>query len=473
MPRQVTCGRMGVRLRTSWRAGSSRATGGRGTGARATERRGSDGRGPDAGGPEGRLTRRAALGAIVATTALAATSRLALAAEGGARAVTGLKPMTSGAKPIAPAERNARIAKLQALMQQQKIAALLVDTGSTLDYFTGVRWHLSERVTAAVIPASGKTAIVTPFFEQPTIHEMLQIPAEIRSWQEDENPFALIAGVLNDHATPGGPLAVDGTARYYVLDAVTKALKSQRQVVPGHELVRACRMFKSPAELALLQIANDVTLAALRYVHAHLELGMRTADVSDLMDRATLALGAEPEFSMALLNEASAFPHGSKVVQTIRNGSVILMDCGCVVHGYQSDISRTWVFGKPTVRQREVWNTVKRGQEIVLETAITGVPTGSIDEAVRVFYESKGWGKNYALPGLSHRTGHGIGLDGHEDPYLVRSDMTPLQAGMCFSDEPGIYIPGEFGIRLEDCWHMTEHGPKLFTPLARSIDDPI
>jgi Xaa-Pro dipeptidase len=417
-----------------------------------------------------RFSRRAAMGAIAAATAVAATSARAAV---GARQVTGLKPMTSGAKPISPAERNARVTKLQGLMQQKKIAALLVDTGSTLDYFTGVQWHLSERVTAAVIPASGKTVIVTPFFEQPTIHEMLQIPAEIRTWQEDENPFELIAGVLNDRSAPTGPLAVEGTTRYYVLDAVTKALKRQREVVPGHELVRACRMFKSPAELALLQIANDVTLTALRYVHAHLELGMRTADVSDLMDQATVALGAESEFSMALLNEASAFPHGSKVVQTIRNGSVVLMDCGCVVHGYQSDISRTWVFGEPTARQREVWNTVRRGQEIALETAKAGVPTGNIDKAVRAFYESKGWGNNYSLPGLSHRTGHGIGLDGHEDPYLVRSDTTPLQAGMCFSDEPGIYIPGEFGIRLEDCWHMTEQGPKLFTALAKSIDDPV
>jgi Xaa-Pro aminopeptidase len=417
-----------------------------------------------------RFSRRAAMAAIAAATAVAATSARAAV---GARQVTGLKPMTSGAKPISPAERNARVTKLQGLMQQKKIAALLVDTGSTLDYFTGVQWHLSERVTAAVIPAFGKTVIVTPFFEQPTIHEMLQIPAEIRTWQEDENPFELIAGALNDRGAPTGPLAVEGTTRYYVLDAVTKALKSQREVVPGHELVRACRMFKSPAELALLQIANDVTLTALRYVHAHLELGMRTADVSDLMDQATVALGAESEFSMALLNEASAFPHGSKVVQTIRNGSVVLMDCGCVVHGYQSDISRTWVFGEPTARQREVWNTVKRGQEIALETAKAGVPTGNIDKAVRAFYESKGWGNNYSLPGLSHRTGHGIGLDGHEDPYLVRSDTTPLQAGMCFSDEPGIYIPGEFGIRLEDCWHMTEQGPKLFTALAKSIDDPV
>jgi Xaa-Pro dipeptidase len=200
---------------------------------------------------------------------------------------------------------------------------------------------------------------------------------------------------------------------------------------------------------------------------------MQTADVAKLTGDATTALGGGYDFSLALLNEASAFPHGSKVVQTVREGSVILIDAGCTLHGYQSDISRSWIFGEPTARQREVWNMVKRGQEIALETAKIGTPVGSIDKAVRAFYESKGWSKNYALPGLSHRTGHGIGMDGHENPYLVRSDTTPLAAGMCFSDEPGLYIPGEFGIRLEDCWHMTEQGPKLFTELARSIDQPV
>ncbi len=419
------------------------------------------------------LTRRAMLDATVATVALATTTTEAIGAHNSPPRPVGLKSMTSGAQPISVEERSMRIAKLQGLMQQQKIAALLVESGSTLEYFTGVNWWLSERVTAAIIPATGKTIVVTPFFEQPSIHEMLQVPAEIRTWQEDQSPIDLIAASLNDRAMPAGPLAVDVNTRYFVFDGVNRALTSRRQLVSGNELVRACRMFKSRAELALLQLANDVTLAALRYVHAHLEAGMQTADVSDLMDRTTVALGATPEFSMALLNEASAFPHGSKVVQTIRNGSVILMDCGCVVHGYQSDISRTWVFGEPTPRQREVWDTVKRGQEIALETAKPGVPVGGIDTAVRAYYEGKGWGKNYALPGLSHRTGHGIGLDGHEAPYLVRNDTTPLQPGMCFSDEPGIYIPGEFGVRLEDCWHMTEQGPKLFTPLARSLDDPI
>jgi Xaa-Pro dipeptidase len=245
------------------------------------------------------------------------------------------------------------------------------------------------------------------------------------------------------------------------------------QIVTADPLVRACRLVKSPAELALMQTANDVTLAALRFVHGQVERGMGSEDIGGLMDRATTALGGAPEFSLVLLNEASAYPHGSLQAQTVREGSVVLMDCGCTVHGYQSDISRTWVHGQANARQRKVWNTVKRGQEIALETAKIGVPTGRIDDAVRAYYESQGWGPGYKLPGLSHRTGHGIGLDGHEPAYLVHGDDTALQAGMCFSDEPGIYIPGEFGIRLEDCWTMTASGPKLFTALAKSLDEPV
>jgi len=233
-------------------------------------------------------------------------------------------------------------------------------------------------------------------------------------------------------------------------------------------------MFKSAAELALMQAANDVTLAALRHVHGRLQAGMTAQDIRAMMNAATLALGGHGvEFALVLLNEASAYPHGSRKPQAVREGSTVLMDCGCNVFGYQSDITRTWVFGEPTAKQRQVWATVKRGQELALETARPGTPAGVIDDRVRAFYEKEGWGPGYRLPGLPHRTGHGIGLDGHEAPYLVRGDAKPLAPGMCFSDEPGLYIPGEFGIRLEDCWHMTEQGPRLFTPLARSIDDPI
>ena len=237
--------------------------------------------------------------------------------------------------------------------------------------------------------------------------------------------------------------------------------------------MRACRVVKSSTELALMQSANDITLAALKHVHSRIEVGMRGHDIMEMMVAATEALGGSHEFSLVLLNDASAYPHGSVKPQTIRKGSVVLIDSGCSVHGYQSDISRTWVFGEPTSRQKEVWDTVKRGQEIALETAKIGVAAGAVDKAVREFYEGRGWSKDYGLPGTSHRTGHGIGMDGHEPPYLVRSDTTPLEAGMCFSDEPGIYIPEQFGIRLEDCWYMSEAGPKLFTPLAASIDEPI
>jgi Xaa-Pro dipeptidase len=415
------------------------------------------------------LTRRTLLAALGATTAAVAAGKAPPKAGG-----TGeLSPITADARPIAREERAARLAKVQGLMQQQKIAALLVESGSTLEYFTGVRWHRSERVTAAVIPAHGGVIIVTPFFESPSIQEMLQVDADIRPWKEDENPFALLAAALREHGAAAAPAAIEPTTRYFILNHIALSAPRTITMVPGTKLVDECRMIKSPAELALLQSANNVTLAALRHVHGHVQAGMHGTDLARLMEEATTALGGVPGFSLTLLNEASAFPHGSQKPQQVHEGSVILMDCGCSVHGYESDISRTWVFGTPTARQREVWGLVKRGQELTLESAKLGVPVGSLDVAVRKLYEQHGWSKDYGLPGLSHRTGHGIGMDTHESPYLVRSDTTPLAAGMCFSDEPGIYIPGEFGIRLEDCWHMTEQGPKPFTPLARSIEQPI
>ena len=232
-------------------------------------------------------------------------------------------------------------------------------------------------------------------------------------------------------------------------------------------------MFKSPAELALMQVANDVTLAALRHVHAHVERGMDASEIDQMMTSATAALGGSNAGGLTLLNEASAYPHGTEKPQTLREGSIVLIDTGCKLHGYSSDISRTWVYGEPSARQRKVWNTVKRGQELALETAKIGVPVGAIDDAVRKYYEREGWGPGYKLPGLSHRTGHGIGMEGHEPVNLVHGETTPLQAGMCFSDEPGLYIPGEFGVRLEDCWYMGEAGPVLFTSLAKSLDEPI
>ena len=412
------------------------------------------------------LTRRSFV-AGGAAAALASSARV-LAAGPSAQALTSL---TEGVPAIAAQEHAARIAKLQTLMQQQKVAALLVESGASLEYFTGIRWRRSERTMAALIPAEGGAIVVSPFFEEPSIREMLKIAADVRTWNEDESPFDLIANAMRG-LTAKGPLAVEGTTRYFIIDRVSKVWGAG-QIVSGDALVNSCRMVKSPAELAMMQAANDVTIAALKHVHGKIEAGMGSPDIMKLMAAATTALGGTHEFALVLLNEASAFPHGTEKPQTVRKGSVVLLDCGCSVQGYQSDISRTWVFGEPTARQREVWDTVKRGQEIALETAKIGVAVGAVDKAVRTYYEGQGWSKDYGLPGTSHRTGHGIGMDVHEAPYLMRADTTPLEVGMCFSDEPGIYIPGEFGVRMEDCWHMTESGPKLFTPLARSIDEPI
>jgi Xaa-Pro dipeptidase len=403
----------------------------------------------------------------------AAASAAVVRAQGVADQAHGtLKSLTTASQPITPAEHEARLDKVQQLMQRQKVAALLVESGSTLAYFTGVRWPRSERTTAALIPASGRTVIVTPFFEEPSVRETLKVPADVRHWNEDESPFALLANALREQHSPG-PLAIEGTTRLFIVEHMAQSLPSRPAVILGDSLVGPCRMIKSAAELALMQTANNVTLAALRHVHGKVERGMTANDIVTLMVDATEKLGGSHEFSLVLLNEASAYPHGSLTPQSVHEGSVILIDTGCTVHGYQSDISRSWVYGESTPRQREVWNTVKQGQEVALQSVKLGEPAGAIDKAVRTFYEQKGWRKDYALPGLSHRTGHGIGLDGHEPPYLVRSDTTPLQAGMCFSDEPGIYIPGEFGIRLEDCWYLSEQGAKLFTPLARSIEQPI
>jgi Xaa-Pro dipeptidase len=418
------------------------------------------------------LSRRSFIAGAGAAAAAVATAGSSARAGGAAAPATDLKSITTGVQAISAQERMGRVARVQALMTQQKIGALLVESGSSLEYFTGISWHRSERTTAAIIPAKGAVLVVTPAFEEPSVRETLQVGGDVRIWNEPENPFEKIVEGLRDRGVAAGVIAVEPTVRFFIVDGVRRASDAYR-IVSGDALVRACRLVKSPAELALLQAANNVTIQALRWVHSQVARDMRPSDIEALVNGATIALGGAPEFALVLLNEASAYPHGSKQAQSIRDGSVILMDCGCAVQGYQSDISRTWVFGDPSPRQREVWNTVKRGQEIALEAAKPGIRAGAIDDAVRRYYEQQGWGPGYRLPGLSHRTGHGIGMDGHEPAYLVHGDATPLEAGMCFSDEPGIYIPGEFGVRLEDCWYMTASGPKTFTPLARSLDEPI
>ncbi len=383
----------------------------------------------------------------------------------------GLPNLAAKAVPIGKDERLARIAKAKELMVANDIGALLIEPGSSLIYFTGVQWWRSERLTAAVLTREGEVAIVTPFFEEPSVRESLGIEAEVLTWNEDENPLAAVAAWLGKRGLAKGRIGVEETVRYFAVDGLEKAMP-EATVVNGAPVVRGCRMHKSAAEIALMQIAADITIAAYRHTAPRIEAGMTPADIGAIMAAATQALGGQNGFELILLGEASAYPHGSGKPQAVRDGEVVLMDCGTTVHGYQSDISRSFVYGKASARQRQVWDQMRKGQDVAFAAAKLGTPAGQVDDAVRAYYQGLGWGPGYKLPGTSHRTGHGIGLDGHEPVNLVHGETTPLAPGMCFSNEPGIYIPGEFGIRLEDCFHMTDSGPQWFSNPPPSIDRP-
>ena len=374
--------------------------------------------------------------------------------------------------PISREERLARIAKARSLMQQRGFGAVLVESGPSLDYFTGIQWWRSERLTGVVIPATGDPIVVTPFFEKPSIEEMLLVPAEIRTWEEDEEPLKLVADFLKERGVANQPIAFEETNRFFIEDRLKQQLPSIA-VVNGNPIVRQLRMLKSPAEIALMQSAADIMAASLKYAGERTRDGMTPEQIDALIGSAQKTLGADYDGGLILIGEASAYPHGSHKPHIVRKGEIVLMDCTCSVHGYQADITRTFVFGAdPTAEQRKVWDQVHRGQQIAMGAAKVGAPAGSVDDAVRRTYESWGYGPGYKLPGTSHRTGHGIGMEVHEPVNLVHGEMTPLAPGMCFSNEPGIYIPGKFGVRLEDCFHMTETGPKFFTNPPPSIDQP-
>jgi len=301
---------------------------------------------------------------------------------------------------------------------------------------------------------------------------MLLIPAEIRTWEEDEEPLKLVADFLKERGVANEPVAFEETNRFFLEDRLKQQLPSVA-VVNGNPVVRQLRMIKSPAELALMQAAADIMAASLRYAGERVRDGMTPEQIDALIASAHKTLGATYDGGLILIGEASAYPHGSHKPHVVRKGEIVLMDCTCSVHGYQADITRTFVFGADaTAEQRKVWDQVHRGQQIAMAAAKPGAPAGSVDDAVRSTYESWGYGPRYKLPGTSHRTGHGIGMEVHEPVNLVHGETMPLAPGMCFSNEPGIYIPGKFGVRLEDCFHMTEAGPEFFTTPPPSIDDP-
>jgi Xaa-Pro dipeptidase len=414
-------------------------------------------------------SRRAMLGGgllLAAGSMLGRGSMAGAAIQGAAE----LKPIPIP-PPIAAAERVARLTKARDFMRRQGIGAVLVESGPSLDYFTGIQWWRSERLTGIVIPADGDPIVVTPFFEKPSIQEMLQVPAEIRTWEEDEEPLKLVADFLKERKVSTQPVAFEETNRFFLMDRLRQQLPNA-QIVSANPVVRSLRMVKSPAEISLMQAAADIMAASLRYAGGRTREGMAPAEIDAMIAAAQKKLGGNYDGGLVLIGEASAYPHGSKQPHTVNRGDIVLLDCTCSVHGYQADISRTFVVGAPSAEQRKVWDQVHRGQQIAFATAKLGAPAGSVDDAVRRTYESWGYGPRYKLPGTSHRTGHGIGMEVHEPVNLVHGETTPLAPGMCFSNEPGIYIPGKFGVRLEDCFHMTAAGPKFFTIPPKSIDEP-
>jgi Xaa-Pro dipeptidase len=373
--------------------------------------------------------------------------------------------------PISAQERMQRVARAQELMRQAGIGALLLEPGSSMLYFTGISWWRSERLTAAIIPAEGEIGVVTPFFEEPSVRESMAFGDDVRTWNENENPLLLVNGILADRGALGKPLAMEETVRYFVISEL-QMVNPGIQIVSGNPITHGCRMFKSAHELQLMQRASDITVAAYRESWPNITAGMQPQDISDLMAAAMSSLGGSPEFQLILLGEASAYPHGSSQPQQVREGEIVLMDCGCSYQGYQSDISRTFVYGEPSKKQRQVWETVRLGQQLAFQSAEPGTPAGVVDDTVRAFYATLGYGPGYKTPGTPHRLGHGIGMDGHERVNFVGGEITPLQPGMCFSNEPGIYIYGEFGVRLEDCMYITDSGPKWFSVPPPSIDQP-
>ncbi|WP_310466971.1 Xaa-Pro peptidase family protein [Sphingomonas sp.] len=406
------------------------------------------------------ISRRGLIGGIAAAAALTGVTP--------AQASTPLVP----APPIGRPEHLARLAKARALMQRHGIGAVLIEPGASLDYFTGVQWWRSERLTAVVIPVSGDPIVVTPFFEKPSVEESLGIPAEVRVWQEDEEPLKLVADFLRERGLANQPVGFEETNRFFILDKLQQHLPGVK-AVSANPVVRGCRMIKSPAELALMQHAADINVAALARTARALKVGMPATEVERLYSQAVTDLGGVSGGGLVLFGPASALPHGTGKPQALQHGDVVLLDCGCSVHGYQADNARTFVFGAdPTAEQRKVWQQMRRGQDIAMAAAKVGAAAGSVDDAVRASYEGWGYGPGYRLPGLSHRTGHGIGMEGHEPVNLVQGESTPLAPGMCFSNEPGIYLPGKFGVRLEDCFFMTAAGPKWFTVPPSSIDQP-
>jgi len=384
--------------------------------------------------------------------------------------ISRLKPMTGDIVPISDEDRMGRIEKARKLMRENNIAAIYLEGGTSLFYFTGVQWWNSERMFALVFPAQGELAWVCPAFEKDRALELIRFGSDIRTWEEHESPYKRVAEIFSDRGIRTGRIGMEERVRFFLYDGIRKEAP-QFEYISADPVTIGCRVIKSPAEIALMQKANDITIEAYKATVAMLEEGMTQHDIRGISGRAHAALGAGGGIG-AQIAEASINPHGSIKRIELKEGDVVLMDGGCSVDGYRSDISRTIVFGEPTQRQREMWDLAKKAQTALFEAAGVGVPCEDVDAAARQVYADYGFPGGYELPGCPHRAGHGIGLDGHEWTYLVKDNKQPMQPGMCFTNEPMLVVPGEFGIRLEDDFYITEDGPKYFTQPSLSIDEP-
>jgi len=425
------------------------------------------------------LSRRRLLqsGAIAAGTTLVPLSPSPTQAEEQSSSlppsIAGLKSMRDQAKPITKEERGTRLEKARRLMAENGLGAILLTEGTSLNYFTGIRWWGGERLFTMVLPAKGDAFFVCPAFEEGRAREQIsKSPAagepDVRIWQEDEDPYQRVAQGLKDRGIATGAVGIEETVKFVFSDGIAKAAP-QAKWTSATPVTAGCRMIKSDHEIELMRLAGKVTLAAYEATYRALKEGMTQQQISDFVEAAHSKLGFPGEADVQV-GEFSAFPHGSVTPQVIREGTIILMDGGCKAEGYCSDITRTYVLGKPADKMKKVFEIVHQAQSAALAAARPGAESGSIDAAARKVITDAGYGPDYKY--FKHRLGHGMGMDGHEWPYLVRGNPTRLQANMTFSDEPGIYIRGEFGVRLEDDMHITENGAELFTPQSKSLEDP-
>jgi Xaa-Pro dipeptidase len=388
-----------------------------------------------------------------------------------------LSNMTADVQPVSSSEFETRIAKAQQLMKVNNIDATYLDAGTNLYYFTGTKWYASERMVGAIIPQQGDIQYVTPYFEVNTLNQYMTIKGKINGWQEHENPYQLVIDTLKNMGIDSGTLAIDESTAFFIADGIKQCAKNAKndyKLIDAKAVTAGCRSVKTSHEIGLLQKAKDMTIEVHKAVAKILYTGISTQEVTDFIHQAHIKVGAASGsyFCIVLFGEDSSYPHGVKSPKTLALNDIVLIDTGCQVEGYNSDITRTYVYGQANTRQREMWLLEKNAQISAFDAAKLGVACGDVDVAAREYLASQNMGPDYQTPGCPHRTGHGIGLDIHEWPYLVRSDKTPLEVGMCFSNEPMLVLPNEFGIRLEDHFYMTEHGAKWFTEPSNSIDDP-